>query len=62
MKLHNKTYTDIYNEGLGIRYTMESVKNASEEQLLANLERYLERMLRHGTTTVEVKSGYAEDA
>ena len=31
MKLHNKTYTDIYNEGLGIRYTMESVKNATEQ-------------------------------
>lgn len=31
MKLHNKSYTDIYNEGLGIRFTMDCVKNASDE-------------------------------
>lgn len=61
MKLEGKTYTDIYNEGLGIRYTTESVRKATDEELLANLSKYLEKMLRHGTTTVEVKSGYGLD-
>ena len=61
MKLENKTYTDIYNEGLGIRYTTDGVRKATDEELLANLSRYLEKMLQHGTTTVEVKSGYGLD-
>ena len=58
MKLENKTYTDIYNEGLGIRYTTDSVRKATDEELLENLSKYLEKALTYGTTTIEVKSGY----
>lgn len=33
MKLHGKNYVDIYNEGLGIRFTMQSIREATLEQL-----------------------------
>lgn len=32
------------------------------EELVANLDRYLPRMSRLGTTTVEIKSGYGLNA
>lgn len=52
MKIENMKYTDIYNQGLGIRFTTENVRKATDEELLTNLEKYLEKMLKHGTTTV----------
>ncbi|WP_033218365.1 imidazolonepropionase [Kitasatospora phosalacinea] len=42
----------------GIRTTVAATRAASDAELNANLTRYLEEMLRQGTTTVEVKSGY----
>ncbi|WP_042375332.1 imidazolonepropionase [Streptacidiphilus neutrinimicus] len=42
----------------GIRTTVAATRAASDEQLDANLRRYFGEMLRQGTTTVEVKSGY----
>lgn len=42
----------------GIRTTVAATRGASDEALDANLRRYLTEMLRQGTTTVEVKSGY----
>ena len=58
MKLNGKTYVDIYNEGLGIRYTTEQINKAPLEDLVEHLEKYLRKMSKLGTTTVEVKSGY----
>ncbi len=40
---------------------MQAVREASDEELLANLLSDLDTMLAHGTTTVEVKSGYGLD-
>lgn len=55
-------YADIYNAGLGIRYTTESVGKATVADLAANLDRYLPRMSKLGTTTAEIKSGYGLNA
>jgi len=49
-----------YTEG-GIRTTVTAVRRTSEEELYHNGERNLLEMLRRGTTTVEVKSGYGLD-
>lgn len=52
MKLNGMGYADIYNAGLGIRFTTNSVANSTVEQLAGHLDRYLWRMSRLGTTTV----------
>ena len=62
MKLNGMNYVDIYNAGLGIRYSTESVGKASVEELVGNLDKYLPKMSKLGTTTVEIKSGYGLNA
>jgi imidazolonepropionase len=42
----------------GIRTTVAATRSASDEALDTNVRRYLTEMVRQGTTTVEVKSGY----
>jgi len=42
----------------GIRITIQAVREATRKQLAAALRTRLDLMLRNGTTTVEVKSGY----
>ncbi|MCX5200790.1 imidazolonepropionase [Streptomyces sp. NBC_00237] len=42
----------------GIRTTVAATRAASDEELSANLARYLREALRQGTTTFETKSGY----
>ncbi|MBV8340165.1 MAG: imidazolonepropionase [Candidatus Eremiobacteraeota bacterium] len=44
---------------LGMRYTIAQTRAASQTALLEIGERHLTLMLQHGTTTAEVKSGYA---
>lgn len=56
--LAGEKYLDILAQGGGIMSTVRAVRAASQEQLAANLRGRLDAMLRHGTTTVEVKSGY----
>ncbi|MDI9886654.1 imidazolonepropionase [Streptomyces sp. HNM0645] len=46
-----------YSAG-GIRTTVAATRAASDEELEANLTRYLDEALRQGTTTFETKSGY----
>ncbi|MGW0704072.1 imidazolonepropionase [Streptomyces sp. NPDC002867] len=46
-----------YSAG-GIRTTVAATRAASDDELEANLTRYLEEALRQGTTTFETKSGY----
>ncbi|WP_136716697.1 imidazolonepropionase [Halorientalis salina] len=60
-KLRGKTYQEILAEGGGILRTVRAVRAASDETLLSNLLDHLDTMLAHGTTTVEVKSGYGLD-
>lgn len=60
-KLRGATYEEILAEGGGILRTVRAVREASDERLLGNLLGHLDVMLAHGTTTVEVKSGYGLD-
>lgn len=58
LRLRGATYQQIAEQGGGIAATMRATREASEEDLVALGRRRLERMLAHGTTTVEAKSGY----
>ena len=55
-------YLEILAAGGGILSTVAATRAASDAQLLAHGRRWLGEMLRHGTTTVEAKSGYGLDA
>lgn len=52
MKLNGMGYVDIFNAGLGIRYSTDSVAKSSVDDLVKHLDRYLPRMNKLGTTTV----------
>ena len=58
MKLAGVPYLEILKKGGGIHTTVNAVREATQKQLAANLRDRLMLMLREGTTTVEVKSGY----
>lgn len=60
-KLRGQTYQEILEAGGGILRTVEAVRAASTDELVANLRDELDVMLAHGTTTAEVKSGYGLD-
>ncbi|SFL27400.1 imidazolonepropionase [Halogranum rubrum] len=60
-KLRGKTYQEIMAEGGGILRTVRATREASDDELLQNLLSHLDTMLSHGSTTVEVKSGYGLD-
>jgi imidazolonepropionase len=61
LKLRGKSYLEIAAAGGGIWSTVRQVRKASEAELSERLRERLELMLREGTTTVEVKSGYGLD-
>ena len=58
MKLGGVPYLEILKKGGGIHATVKAVREATQKQLAASLRDRLGLMLREGTTTVEVKSGY----
>jgi len=51
-------YLEILKKGGGIHATVRAVRAASEKELAALTRARLDVMLKEGTTTVEVKSGY----
>lgn len=53
-----KSYVEILAAGGGILSTVRAVRRTSEDELAHLLEERLRVMLRHGTTSLEVKSGY----
>ncbi len=57
-KLAGTPYLDILKAGGGILATVRAVRNASQTQLTDHLTQRLAWLLREGTTTVEIKSGY----
>jgi len=61
LKLKGASYLDILNAGGGILRTMNDTRAASLEELVKDMDRRLDKMLRYGTTTVEIKSGYGLD-
>jgi imidazolonepropionase len=53
-----KSYLEILAAGGGILSTVRAVRQTSEAELSRILARRLRNLLAHGTTSVEVKSGY----
>jgi imidazolonepropionase len=57
-RLTGYSYARIAQEGGGITATVDAVRRASLDDLVALATPRLERMLRNGVTAVEIKSGY----
>jgi imidazolonepropionase len=57
-RLRGVPYLDILGAGGGIMSTVRSVRAASQDDLAAALNERLDLVLRAGTTTIEIKSGY----
>ncbi len=58
MRSEGMTYQQIAERGGGILNSIRSVRSSSKRDLKKRARRYLNEMLRHGTTTIEIKSGY----
>lgn len=58
LRLKGASYQDILAAGGGIMSTVRAVRSATREDLARELAARLAVFHRHGTTTVEVKSGY----
>jgi imidazolonepropionase len=61
MRIAGATYMQIMAAGGGINSTVQRVRAASVEQLMDETRQRLDRLLRLGTTTVEIKTGYGLD-
>lgn len=60
-RLAGATYMEILAEGGGIMSTVRHTRETNLQGLLAQSRARMKRMLRHGTTTAEVKTGYGLD-
>ena len=58
LRAEGATYQQIAERGGGILTTVRAVRSASKRDLKRPTAGFLGEMLRHGTTTVEIKSGY----
>jgi imidazolonepropionase len=56
--LNGETYLDLVKKGGGMHATVRAVREITRNQLAANLRARLDDVLRNGTTTIEIKSGY----
>ncbi len=56
------SYREVAEKGGGILNTVKHVREASKKDLKKFARRRIGAMLRHGTTTAEIKSGYGLDA
>ena len=61
-KLKGVPHAEILRTGGGIQSTVRAVRDATKKQLAAHLKTRLDALLRDGTTTVEIKSGYGLQA
>ena len=55
---NGKSYLEIARDGGGIWDTVTQTRKASEAELISLMQQRLGRLLQHGITTVEIKSGY----
>ncbi|PYV13669.1 MAG: imidazolonepropionase [Acidobacteria bacterium] len=60
-RIRGGTYLEIARAGGGIEYTAARTRRAREAELVQQAQEFLEQFAAHGTTTVEVKSGYGLD-
>lgn len=58
MRAGGKSYQEIAAEGGGILSTVRATRTASKKELKKAALKRLDAMMKHGTTTVEIKSGY----
>jgi imidazolonepropionase len=58
MRLAGASYMEIMKAGGGILSTVRQTRTTSTDDLVAQARGRLNRMLSHGTTTAEVKTGY----
>lgn len=61
MRCQGKSYMDILKAGGGILNSSRMFAQADDDEILVQTRVRLRRMLEHGTTTVEIKSGYGLD-
>jgi len=61
LRSEGASYQQIAEQGGGILNTITHVRKATKRDLKRSTARYLLDLLRHGTTTVEIKSGYGLD-
>jgi imidazolonepropionase len=61
LKVAGASYAEIARRGGGLYATLRATRAASDRELLAQTADRLIRMVRYGSTTIEVKSGYALD-
>src|SRR5262245_29884067 len=61
-RLQGRSYQEIAAAGGGINATVAQVRRAGKDELKQLARRRLDRLLRFGVTTVEVKSGYGLSA
>lgn len=58
MRAQGATYQEIAEQGGGILSTIRHVRAATKKELKRSTSRHLMAMMKHGTTTVEIKTGY----
>jgi len=61
MRIRGADYHQIAEAGGGILSSVQAVRKAAPEELEAQARRAIHNFARHGTTTVEAKSGYGLD-
>ncbi len=61
MRAAGLSYQEIAERGGGILNTVRATRQATKKELKRAATRRLDDLLRHGTTTVEIKSGYGLD-
>jgi imidazolonepropionase len=61
MRSSGASYQQIAEAGGGILSSVKNVRAATKKELKRHTIRYLNDMMKHGTTTVEIKSGYGLD-
>jgi imidazolonepropionase len=57
-RIEGSSYEEIAAAGGGIRSSLEAVRKTAQSALASKVLTTLEEMAKHGTTTVEAKSGY----
>jgi imidazolonepropionase len=62
LKIAGASYADIARAGGGIQSSARALADAGDGQVLAQARALASEMLRHGTTTLETKSGYGLSA
>jgi len=60
-RLRGATYQEIAAEGGGILTTVRATRNATIDELVENGYKLANSAMRHGTTSIEIKSGYSLD-